>query len=226
MSKSLKIGDIFYLKLKEYNLYVFGRLLFDVKKQYNKKTDENLSKENYFPYLLMVYKDCQLVEMYDGVYDQIENFDETAKIIIPQILTLPVNSSNNILEWGVVGYKEVDFKQIDFQENLNIESNKVILDRGEISIETKLKNTDDQYESFNSETYVPATIAYASLHFQNRRELIPEDARWPEYIKDMDLHYHSDLRNSIYKSLGLDPKKSYYELSKEMGFDLARFYEK
>ncbi len=31
MSKKLKIGDIFYLKLKDQEKYVFGRVLFDVK---------------------------------------------------------------------------------------------------------------------------------------------------------------------------------------------------
>ena len=41
MSKKLKIGDIFYLKLKDQEKYVFGRLLFDVKKQYHKILQKN-----------------------------------------------------------------------------------------------------------------------------------------------------------------------------------------
>ena len=71
---------------------------------------------------------------------------------------------------------------------------------------------------------VPLTIANSSLFFQKRTDLIPEDIRWPVYLTDRDLLYNQELRTQIYASLDIDPDKSYYELSKEMGFDLARFY--
>lgn len=71
---------------------------------------------------------------------------------------------------------------------------------------------------------VPITVAYASLHFQNRRDLIPEDVRRESYLEDNDLYYHPELRRKIYADLNIDPDKSYYDLSKEMGFDLERFY--
>jgi len=45
-------------------------------------------------------------------------------------------------------------------------------------------------------------------------------------ITDRDLLYNQELRHKIYADLNIDPGKSYYELSKEKGFDLARFYEK
>ncbi|SDI39743.1 Imm26 family immunity protein [Chryseobacterium jejuense] len=224
MSKKLKVGDIFYLKLKNQEKYVFGRVLFDVKKQYQKIVNVNNLPSDYFPYLKMFYSDCHLVEMYDGLYDQSNSYDSTSKIIIPRVLTQAIDSKWNILNWGIIKNEPVDYTKVEFPEHLNIMSNIVKLDRGEISLKTNMNIKDNIIDNFNSEMYVPATIAYASLDFQNKRELIPEDARWPEYIKNGDLLYHTELRRKIYNDLNIDPDKSYYELSKEMGFDLERFY--
>jgi hypothetical protein len=40
----------------------------------------------------------------------------------------------------------------------------------------------------------------------------------------MNLRNFPEQRTKVYNDLKIDPEKSYYELSKEMGFDLARFY--
>ena len=37
----LKHGDIFYLKIGNQDKYIFGRILFDVKRQYHKIRDTN-----------------------------------------------------------------------------------------------------------------------------------------------------------------------------------------
>lgn len=107
---------------------------------------------------------------------------------------------------------------------MNLSSNVKLLERGEISIKTTIIGTEAENMEYNSEMYVPATVAYASLDFQNRRDLIPDDVRWPTYLTDNDLYYNPELRNRVYTELGLDPNKSYYQLAKEMGVDLARFY--
>ena len=226
MNKKLKIGDIFYLKLKEQEKYVFGRLLFDVKKQYHKIVDVDNLPDDYFSYFLMFYSDCQLVEMYEGVYNNVHDYKDSQKVIIPRVLTQPIDSKRNVLNWGIVGNQKVDYTKIEFPENLNLSNNVKLLDRGELSLKTKITGTEADNLGYRSNMYVPATITYASLDFQNSRELIPENVRWPSYLKDNDLYYNPELRNKIYGDLGLDPDKSYYELSKEMGFDLARFYEK
>lgn len=225
MNKKLKIGDIFYLKIKEQEKYIFGRLLFDVKKQYHKIIEVNNLPDDYFPYLLMFYADCQLVEMYDGIYEKIQDFKDTSKIIIPRVLTQPIDSKRNVLDWGVVENKKVDYTKIEFPENLNSENNLKLLDRGELSLKTKISAQEGQDLEYRSNMMVPITVANASLHFQNRPDLIPEDIRWPSYLIENDLYYNPKLRNKIYHDLGIDPNKSYYELSKEMGFDLARFYK-
>ncbi|WP_185246558.1 Imm26 family immunity protein [Chryseobacterium bernardetii] len=225
MSKKLKVGDIFYLKLKDQEKYVFGRVLFDVKKQYQKIVNVNNLPSDYFPYLKMFYSDCHLVEMYHGVYDKVNDFGSSSKIIIPRVLTQPVDSKRNVLDWGIVTNQKVDYTHIEFPENLNLSNNVKFLDRGELSLRTKITGNEAESIGYKSNMCVPLTVANASLDFQERRDLIPEDIRRPSYLKDNDLYYNPELRTKIYSDLNLDPDKSYYELSKEMGFDLARFYE-
>jgi len=224
MSKKLKVGDIFYLKLKETENYIFGRLLFDVKKQYHKMIAPEIFTEYYSPYLRMFYSECQLVEMYEGVYEKIEDYIDDRKVIIPRVLTLGIDSKRNVLGWGVLKNKKVDYTQVDFPEHLNYGFNKVALNRGELVLDTSLKEEDAEKIDIRSTMCVPITVAYASLHFQNRRDLIPEDVRRESYLEDNDLYYHPELRRKIYADLNIDPNKSYYGLSKEMGFDLERFY--
>ncbi|MGE8553391.1 MAG: Imm26 family immunity protein [Chryseobacterium jejuense] len=224
MSKKLKVGDIFYLKLKDQEKYVFGRVLFDVKKQYQKIVNVNNLPSDYFPYLKMFYSDCHLVEMYDGVYDNINDFNSSSQIIIPRVLTQPVDSKRNVLDWGIVSNQKVDYTQIEFPENLNLSNNVKFLDRGELSLRTKITGNEAESIGYKSNMCVPLTVANASLDFQGKRDLIPEDIRRPSYLKDNDLYYNPELRAKIYTELNIDPDKSYYELSKEMGFDLERFY--
>ena len=226
MNKKLKIGDIFYLKIREQEKYVFGRLLFDVKKQYHKIVDVNNLPKNYFPYFLMFYADCQLVEMYDGIFDKIEDFKDTSNVIIPRVLSKPIDSLKwNALDWGIIGNQKVDYTKIEFPENLNLSFPVKILDRGELSLITKIKGQEAEDMGYSSNMMVPLTVADASLYFQNRADLISENKRWPSYLIENDLCYNPELRKKIYQDLGLDPDKRYYELSKEMGFDLARFYK-
>ena len=76
MSKKIGTGDIFYLKIENENLYVFGRVLFDVNSQFNKIIKKTELSEEYFPILAGFYQGYQLVEMYDGIYENIDDFTE------------------------------------------------------------------------------------------------------------------------------------------------------
>jgi len=223
MNRKLKIGVVFYLKIRDQESYVFGRVLFDVKKQYQKTVNVNNLPSDYFPYLKMFYSDCQLVEMYDGIYDNIDDFNDQ-KIIIPRVLTQAIDSKRNVLEWGIVANHKVDYTKIEFPENLNLSGNVRFLDRGELSLRTNIKENESENMNYKSNMCVPLTVANASLDFQGRRDLIPEDIRRPSYLKDNDLYYNPELRNRIFADLAIDPDKSYYELSKEIGYDLERFY--
>ena len=223
MKRKLNIGDIFYLKLNNVEKYVFGRVLFDVDKQYHKIVEVNKLSNDYFSYLRMFYNGCQLVEMFDGIYDKIDDFD-SLKILLPHVFTKNIDSKSNVLNWGILHNKLVDYTKVDFPEQLNYGSNKVRLCRGELAFNTNLTKEVADEIGYKSMMNVPLTIANSSLFFQKRTDLIPEDIRWPVYLTDRDLLYNQELRTQIYASLDIDPDKSYYELSKEMGFDLARFY--
>lgn len=63
----LKHGDIFYLKIGNQDKYIFGRILFDVKRQYHKIRDtNNLPKSIHnLTYLMDSYADCQLIEVFE-----------------------------------------------------------------------------------------------------------------------------------------------------------------
>ena len=70
----LKHGNIFYLKIGNQDKYIFGRVLFDVKRQYHKIRDtNNLPKSIHsLTYLMDSYSDCQLIEVFEGIYNRIE----------------------------------------------------------------------------------------------------------------------------------------------------------
>ena len=92
MSKKIGTGDIFYLKIENENLYVFGRVLFDVNSQFNKIIKKTELSEEYFPILAGFYQVYQLVEMYEGIYENIDDFTES-KVIIPRVLVTSLNNS-------------------------------------------------------------------------------------------------------------------------------------
>ena len=75
----LKHGNIFYLKIGNQDKYIFGRVLFDVKRQYHKIRDtNNLPKSIHsLTYLMDSYSDCQLIEVFEGIYNRIEDFNSS-----------------------------------------------------------------------------------------------------------------------------------------------------
>jgi len=220
--QQLKIGDIFYLEVRTKNNYVFGRVLFDVDKQYYKVVDTKTFPHEYFPYLHMSHNGCQLVEMYKGIYDS-PDFLPT-EVLIPRVFTKNIDGKENILSWGIVGNKPIDYTKIEFPEHLNNMNGTLFLDRGELSIKTEFRD-DGTTPNLKTLIYVPVTIGNACLFWQDRKDLISSPV-WPNYIKDRDLMYFPELRKEIYRQIAEDPALSYYELSKKKGLDLARFYEK
>ncbi|CAH0207392.1 hypothetical protein [Chryseobacterium sp. Bi04] len=225
MSKKLGTGDIFYLKIENENLYVFGRVLFDVNSQFNKIIKKTELSEDYFPILAGFYQGYQLVEMYDGIYENINDFTEP-KVIIPRVLVTSLNNSKyNSLELGKIKNVNVDYTKVEFPENLTYDMDGAILSRGELNLKTRLSEKEFKELDYQISSCVPRVLLHATLDFQKRRDLIPQEVIRPHYLIKNDLHYNNELRKVVYDNLKLDPDKSYYELSKEMGFDLARFYK-
>jgi hypothetical protein len=113
----LKYGDIFYLKMGNQNKYIFGSVLFDVKRQYYKIRDtNNLPKSIHsLTYLMDSYTDCQLIEVFEGIYNRIEDFNiKNTKVLISRIFTRSIDGNWNLLEYGKVGNLTVDYTLLEF----------------------------------------------------------------------------------------------------------------
>jgi len=218
ISKKLSTGDIFYLKTQTENKYIFGRVLFDVDEQYF-NSGNKIDEESYFD----TYEECQLIEVYKGIYDTL-NVPSTLEVLIPRVFVVKIDSKSNKLKWGKVGHQDVDFYKVEFPEVVGDSYGEARLMRGELYYKTNIKDPIE-YPNILPGFEYPVVVLDASLALQDRDDLI-DGEYYPQSLTDLDLYYHPKVRQEIYQDLGINPDKSYYELSKEMGFDLAKFYEK
>lgn len=214
--QKLNHGDIFYLNYNE--KYLFGRVLFDVDKQCN-QPHIVVEYDNY----IRSFGGCQLIEMYKGIYSSIEDFSlDNKEILISRVFCYNIDSRINKLPYCKIGFEKVDYTKVEFPEvlgNLNLE---IQLLRGELAFATNFKEDPKEFRvAYGAES--PLVIAHAVLVLQNRRDLI-EGYQRDEYLVKGDLLYHPVFRNKIYKDIGINPEISYYDLAKQKGFDLARFY--
>lgn len=215
--EKLNYGDLFYLQLEEFDKFIFGEILFDVEKQYFSMAIEQ-DVESYFD----VYEECQLIRMFKGIYDTPELPDHL-EILIDSVFIYRIDSKSNRLKWGKAGQNVIDYKTVEFPEIIGETDGKVKLLRGELHFNTVYKDTD-QFEINWSAEYAEV-LANECVHLQGREDLIAGE-HYSDSFKEMNLRNYPQLRNKVYEDLQLDPGKSYYELSKEKGLDLARFYEK
>jgi len=225
--EKLSHGDLFYLELPG-NVYVRGRVLFDVHKQYHKLVDYNAlpdSQQNYFHW----YAGCQLVEMYKGVYSSASQIKSSlGEVLIAGALIVAIDSrGNKEVPFGKLGHIPVDYTQIEFPETLpiNDDEESVYLHRGELSLLTRLPFKEGEQIDISDTLEYPTVLGDASLFYQNRRDLIKRYV-YDSYLTDSNLRYHPELRKRVYEEMGEDPTLSYYEFAKKRGFDLARFFEK
>lgn len=213
MKNKLNLGDVFYLQLKNKEKYVIGRVLFDVAHQFYKN---NVDNNNYFD----VFRECQLVEIYDLIFDDLSKI-EIKETIIPNTFVYRIDSKANQINWGILYNQIVQYEKIEFPEVITIVDGVVKLLRGELSIQTKYENPRDFNLRFGAE--FPIVIANQAAYSQGQNAIVEGFHSEKSFLR-MDLRNFPELRNKVYSDLNLDPEKSYYELSKEMGFDLARFY--
>jgi hypothetical protein len=219
-------GDLFYLALPG-DKYVTGRVLFDVEKQYHKLVDyEALWRaggSNYFDW----YKPEQLVEMYAGIYDhEPDGVEAHPQVLVPAAFMVALDSrANREIGYGILGNRPVDYTRLEFPEVLDNDEmrDEVWLDRGELHLPTRLSFKESKQIDIRAERTYPTIIGDACLFFQNRPDLITRFVR-SHYLAN-DLRRHPELRQRVYAEMGLDPEQSYYELARQRGFDLGRFYD-
>jgi hypothetical protein len=219
-------GDLFYLALPG-PLYVTGRVLFDVEKQYHRLVDckalAGAGGNNYFDW----YKGEQLVEMYAGIYDQEPGaVAANPTVLIPAAFMVALDSrANDEIGYGILGNRPVDYTQIEFPEVLDNDEmrDEVWLDRGELHLLSRLSFKESEQIDIRAGSHWVEVIGDACLFLQNRADLITGFAD-TDYLEN-DLRRHPELRQRIYAEMGLDHRQSYYELARQRGLDLGRFYD-
>jgi hypothetical protein len=218
VKKKLNYGDIFYLEAAK-GKYVFGRVLFNVDEQYVPHSNEEESNT-----YLDSYYGCQLVEIYKGIYDSSDYNNKYNEVLIPRAFVVNIHSKSNKVAWGKVGYKEVDYTKVEFPEVIGRSNNAIWLKRGELSFQL-LNHDEITSEPFIVAINYPTNIVTSSLFLQGRKDLI-KLLVLEKYMIPQDLYFYPEIRIKLYKEIGRDLNKSYYELSKEEGFDFSRFYNK
>lgn len=212
MSKKLNVGDLLYFKVENQELYVFKRILFDVEEQIYKPKRDNF--KNYFD----SYRGCHLIEMYKGIYET-TSLPENLEVLIPRFFV----SNKDKTTWNLAGFKEVDFKKVEFPEVVGTAFDENRLMRGELYFKMDIKDPIS-YPGILPGYEYPVVLVDICLALQGRKNLT-EGEYYPESLTDLDLLHHPKMRTEIYKNLQIDPNKSYYELSKQIGLDFGRFYE-
>jgi hypothetical protein len=215
--QSFKAGDIFSVEIAP-NEYAFGRVLLDVYKQCVEKGYIGINHS-----LAVGDRKTIFIEFYREVFNE-KRFDvENPEVLIPGIFTL--NLCLLDFEWEVVGHKPVDPVKVDFPESLTIDGafkGKFI--KGELDAQVIITAEEIEqigiYPSLESLMAIPEFILYSL----GRQDEIKEERRQLRDLKNIDLRF-SDYRDKIYALLPSEFNKPYYELAKEKGFDLARFYE-
>lgn len=215
--KKINVSDVFSVKVSE-SEFIYGRVLFDVTKQYMKKS-YNPEGNNYS--YLSFFNKCFLIETFLGVSSSFEDIDMKQKAVVS---TFVPDFFFSEYEANIIDNIGVDVKEISFPETLS-SADKRYFSAGELYLPINL--TDDEcyrikiYPSFGS----GFQAITATLDYSGRTDLIEEGDRQEAYFKYSDLRNNPEIRQEIYAMIGEDPNQSYYELALRHGFDLARLYE-
>lgn len=220
MAKKVKCttGDVFAIPVSETE-FIFGRVLFDVTKQYIKIVPEEEWKFNYLGF----FNKCVLVEMFLGVYSSVEDVDFEKKAVTGTFVFKDFLSEYKGM---IVGKREVNPIEVSFPETLGSRNMDYYLTLGELAFPIDITEQIyyDEIKVMPSTGYSYYEVVVATLDFSGRDDLIEEDAKMDNYFRDSDLRSLPDVRKRIWKLAGEDMNKDYYELAKEKGFDLARLY--
>ena len=220
MAKKVKCttGDVFAIPVSETE-FIFGRVLFDVTKQYIKIVPEEERELNDLGF----FNKSVLVEMFLGVYTSVEDVDFEKKAVTGIFVFKDFLSE---YKGTIVGKREVNPIEVSFPETLGSRNMDYYLTLGELAFPIDITEQIyyDEIKVMPSTGYGYYEVVVATLDFSGRDDLIEEDAKMDNYFRDSDLRFLPDVRKRIWKLAGEDMNKSYYELAKGKGVDLARVY--
>jgi len=163
-----------------------------------------------------------VIEMCIGVYNTIDSIP-SRNVLIKRAICSIIGLKNQ--NWGVIANEQVEVKHVSFPETLLRSNNTICINFGELKFETNF--TEKEYKELGIPTRIIdiTLIADICLNMQGLSDMLEEDYQKEQTMAMYDLMYHPSIRTKIYKELNLDPDKSYYDLSKELGYDLKRFHE-
>lgn len=212
--RKITTGDVFAIKIENSEYYYFGRILFDVKEQYD-------NSGNALCYLDW-HNSSVLIETYKHISTEtnIDQYDVAVKsTFIPKkdLLRQDIQIVKNIL---------VNPQKVSFPETMKNIENKTYFAVGELALETDIPS---DYVYDNIKVFPTMGNLYylqlATLDYSGRRDLIEEkEDIIDNYFAFSDLRSLPQKRLEVYQAIDEDSTQSYYELALKHGFDLARFY--
>lgn len=218
MAKKIKCttGDVFAIPVSDTE-FIFGRVLFDVTKQYIDKVEESEHRQNYLSFLGSL-----LVETYKGVFTSIDEVDFD-KIAVQS--TFVVRGFLNELNGKIEANREVNVETVSFPETLVHSGGRVTLSVGELDIPIPMSvEKAEEIHISPATSYGYQNVIIATLDYSGRDDLI-KDGKRDNYFEHIDLRSRPELRNEIYASIHEDPNQNYYSMALKFGFDLKRLYE-
>lgn len=213
-------GDVFAIPVSDTE-FIFGRVLFDVTKQYLKNTIE--SEGNFSKNDLGFYDKSVLVETYLGVYTSVEDVDFEKKAVAGTFVFYDFLSK---YEGMIVGNREVNPVEVSFPEVISRYGMKFYLALGELYLPIPLDSDErDKIGVYPTTGYGYYDVIVATLDYSGREDLIKQGSKMDNYFEHTDLRSRPELRNEIYASIHEDPNQNYYSMALKFGFDLKRLYE-
>jgi hypothetical protein len=220
MNNTPKNGDIFRFKILK-NEFGFGRVLLNINELIEGKKLIDIDH----PFRIFKGSSTILAEFYKETTSGVLPKNRT--ILIPSIYTSYGFITLGL--WDIVGNEKILPNKVDFPESL-VSKSPVITSftKGEIELPFKLEMTEVDSIGIPLRTFPPTIFDNIMLYHLGRKDEITNPAITDKEVLNTtksDLRF-SEHRVKIYHQLAdYDPKESYYDFSKRMGFDLARFYD-
>lgn len=125
--------------------------------------------------------------------------------------------------WKIIDHQAVDPTQVEFPEGLVATGRGANFQRGEINLPVALSGQDVHRIAVFPTQQSSLALADISLYYLGLKRLIEHEYGDSRHLRYSDLRF-SDHRSKIYQLLGEDESQTYYQMSMQLGYDIARFY--
>lgn len=208
----LKAGDVFAIPIPDLG-FLTGRVLMDSADAIKRKLVKRGSR--------FWFLGGPLVEIYAEVSQ--EPSAVAGRVLISSIWTdTYLFEKRNKPTWTVIGNHPVDPVKVEYPERLLNSDRGALFHRGEI--EKVLPVPYREVEHIGCSTYFEPTprVWRIALYYLGRQDLLGERA--PAFtLTDSDLRF-SPHREEIYRLLGEDPARNYWDWAMAEGLDPGRFW--